>query len=396
MEITGIDGVVVAGNFDWPLIRLHTDEDVVGYGEVRDHFPGGHDETLHVDDPLDLALGLEEELVGRDPTDLAGVVEAVRDYGGYGRRGGGVSAVEMACCDAAGKALGVPAHTLLGGTYREEVRVYCDCRAGNPVADSTRDYGLAENDYTPAGYADHAAQRDAFDFLKFDLTPRALATFADERGVRENRLTGAGLDYLEDVVAAIRQAVPADTDVGFDCASMMDLPVADAIRFGRMLDDYDVACVEDLRPQDDVAGWRAVTEAIETPTITGEDLYCREGFAPLVREDAVRLVGPDLLTAGGLRETVRIADLANANGMPANLHFAASPVGFAASVHAAAAIEDLLAVEFHAVGVPWWDDLVEETLFEDGYAPVPERPGLGVTVDEDAVREHARDGGDWL
>ena len=396
MEITGIDGVVVDGNFEWPLVRVETDAGIEGYGEVRDHSRGhAHAETYYLEDPLALALELEPELVGRDPTDVVGIFEDIRSYGGWGRLGGGVSGIEMALWDVKGKHLGVPVHELLGGRYREEVRVYCDCRAGNPVSDSAVDYGLAENDYSPAGYAEHAARREAegFDFLKFDLDPKAAAHVTGEAGVRGGSLTRAGLAYLEEVIAAIREAVADDTDVGFDCAGMRTLPIADVVRFGRRADAYDLACLEDLRPDGDVEGWRKLTRAIETPTITGEDLYTRAGFAPLVRREAIQLVGPDLLTAGGIRETVRIGELGNAHGMAANLHFAASPIGFAASLHAAAAIENLLALEFHAIGVPWWDDLVEGgPLFEDGYATVPESPGLGIELDNDAIAAHSKDG----
>ncbi|WP_436923924.1 mandelate racemase/muconate lactonizing enzyme family protein [Halosimplex amylolyticum] len=395
MEITGISAVLVEGNFDWPLVRVETDEGVTGYGEVRDHGRGQFDpaETFYVDDPLDLALALEPELVGEDPTNVAERFEAIRRYGGWGRAGGGVSGVEMALWDAYGKSVGEPVWKLLGGKYRDDVRVYCDCRAGEPVADSATDYALDANDYTPEGYADHAAQREAegFDFLKFDLMPSALEHVTGEAGVRDGNVTKAGLDYVEEVTASIREAVSADTDVGFDCYELSRFPVSDAVRFAERLDGYDLAVVEDVVPDDDVSGWSRVTDAVATPTITGEDLYTVDGFRPLIESGAVDVVGPDLLTAGGIRETKRICTFANQHGMPANLHFAGSPVGFAASVHAAAAVEDLLGLEFHAVGVPWWGDLVEESLFADGRAPVPEDPGLGVTLDEDAIFAHARE-----
>ncbi|MFB6134781.1 MAG: mandelate racemase/muconate lactonizing enzyme family protein [Halanaeroarchaeum sp.] len=396
MEITSIGGVLVEGNFDWPLVRIETDEGITGYGEVRDHGRGEFDpaETFYVDDPLDLALDLAPELVGTDPTNVAGRFEEIRRYGGWGREGGGVSGVEMALWDAYGKAVGEPVWKLLGGKYRDEVRVYCDCRA---VADSATDYALANNDYSPAGYAEHAATREAqgFDFLKFDLMPSAAKHVTGEVGLRDGHLTRAGLEYVEEVVAALREAVSADTDLGFDCYELSACPVSDAIRFAERLAGYDVSVLEDVVPDDDVEEWSRVTDATTIPTITGEDLYTVEGFAPLVRNDAIDVVGPDLLTAGGIRETVRICTFANHHGMPANLHFAGSPVGFAASVHAAAAIEDLLALEFHAVGVPWWEDLVAETPFENGRAPVPETPGLGVTLDEDVVLDHARED-DWV
>jgi L-alanine-DL-glutamate epimerase-like enolase superfamily enzyme len=399
MEITGISAVNVDGNFEWPLIRIDTDEGIAGYGEVRDHGrpyeKGRHAESFYVDDPKDLALDLGPELIGEDPTNVIGRFEDIRGFGGWGRLGGGISGVEMALFDIAGKHFDVPAYQLLGGKYRDEVRIYCDCRAGEPVTDSAVSYKLTENDYTPEGYAEHAAQREAegFDFLKFDLDPRALEQVSGGAGVRGDHLTEAGLEYLEDVVDALRGAVDKDTDIGFDCASMRSLSIEDAIRFGKVLDDYGISAYEDVTPDRDVSGWTEITEAIQTPTITGEDLYTLDGFRELIRNEAIDLVGPDLLTAGGIRETARIGDFANQHGMPANLHFAASPVGFMASVHSAAAIPNLLAMEFHAIGVPWWGDLVEEgPLFEDGYAEIPDRPGLGVTPNEDAIVEHAKVG----
>jgi gluconate/galactonate dehydratase len=403
MEIIGIQTVVVEGNFDWPLIRIDTDAGVSGYGEIRDAvrpYEEWHPELAYVDDPTALVHDLEPHVIGMNPTDVRSVVDAIRPYGGWGRLGGGVSAIEMACWDITGKDLGVPVWQLIGGKGRDEVRVYCDCRAGHPVADSATDYALDGNDYTPAGYAEHAEQREreGFDSLKFDLNPGALEHVDGTHGLRNGSLTRAGLDYLVEVVEAVRGAVAPDTDVGFDCFSMRDLPLADAIRFARAVEEYDLAYLEDIRHDDDLEGWRELTARTDTPTMTGEDLYTVDSFRALVSDGAVRLVGPDLLTVGGIRETVRVAEFAGHHGLQTSLHFAASPVGFVASLHAAAAIEDLLGLEFHAVGVPWWGDLVEspDPLFEDGYATVPEAPGLGVELDESVVRAHATDENPWF
>lgn len=111
----------------------------------------------------------------------------------------------------------------------------------------------------------------------------------------------------------------------------------------------------------------------------------------MIRAEAVDLVGPDLLTAGGINETVRIAEAAGLHGTGTNLHFAGSPVGFAASVHAAAAIEDLVAVEYHARGTPWWEDLLAgpELSISNGSVDVPKRPGLGIELDHETIADHA-------
>ena len=396
MEITGIQTVVVDGNFEWPLVRVETDAGISGYGEVRDHLRGyGHDETHYVRDPGALAEELESVLVGRDPTAVVERFEDLRPYGGPGRLGGGVSGVEIALWDITGKHLGVPVADLLG-RRRDSVRVYCDAHAGHPIADSAVDYRPDGENYAPEAYAEHAEAVEAkgYDFLKFDLTPEACEPVTGRAGTRSGRLTEAGLQYLVDVVAAVREVLDPETDLGFDCAGLSGLTVTDAVRFGRAVDQFHLACLEDLRPHDDVEGWSRVTEAIETPTICGEDTYAREGFGDFVREEALNLVGPDLLTAGGIFETVRIAEAAGLHGMGTNLHFAGSPVGFAASVHAGAAIDDLLAVEFHAVGTPWWEDLVADgdSLIRDGQAAVPDAPGLGIELDHERVAEYAIDG----
>ena len=145
MRIVDIRIAVVEGDFDWTLVRIETDEEICGYGEVRDAGSKW------------LALNLKPYLIGEDPTDVERLFRKIRRFGGRGRQGGGVSGVEMALWDIAGKVHGVPVHKLLGGKFSDRIPIYCDCHAGKPIA-SRDDCQLDEVNYTPEAYAENAAE----------------------------------------------------------------------------------------------------------------------------------------------------------------------------------------------------------------------------------------------
>ncbi len=165
------------------------------------------------------------------------------------------------------------------------------------------------------------------------------------------------------------------------------------IRLAKALDKYRLAWFEDMIPWQHTDQWRTITEAIETPTTTGEDIYLLKDFKPLIEKRAVDIVHPDLASSGGLLETKRIADYAEEFGVAMAMHQAGTPVSFMASVHCAAASQNFLALEHHSVDIPWWEDLVKmvdgNKLIDKGFAPVPlEAPGLGIELNEDVLKEH--------
>ncbi len=156
-----------------------------------------------------------------------------------------------------------------------------------------------------------------------------------------------------------------------------------------------MAWLEDLIPWQLTDQWLHLTRNLTTPTCTGEDIYLRRHFEPLIARRAVSVIHPDLATAGGIHETKRIGDRAQEMGMPMALHAAGSPVAFLASVHCAAATENFFVLENHAVDVAAWDDLLEgidKPLVRNGYAPVPEGSGLGFeSLNPDALEAHLDD-----
>ncbi|MBS7654240.1 MAG: mandelate racemase/muconate lactonizing enzyme family protein [Candidatus Bathyarchaeia archaeon] len=390
MKITDVKVAVIRGNFCWPLVRVDTDEGISGLGEARDYSPAHH----YVIPLKEQILRLKKVIVGEDPTNIERLSARIRAYGAEGRFGGAVSGIEIALWDILGKSLGVPIYKILGGKFRSKIRIYCDCHAGRAISDAATDYSFegAEEFYTPEAYAEAAKRIKAMGFtiLKFDLHPQ----YAGKDALIGNVPTGKAIKYEVSVVEALRDAVGDDFPLALD--SYQGGTVEGAIRFGKAVDPYGLLWIEDIIDWKDTRGFKTVTKSITTPTLTGEDIYTATGFKPLIEERAVDIVAPDIATNGGIMENKKVAWLANLYGLSIAPHCAGSPVSTMANVHAAAAMpENLIAIEFHAVAVPWWDDLaggVDKPIIKDGYISVPERPGLGVEINEKAARKHLMDG----
>jgi L-alanine-DL-glutamate epimerase-like enolase superfamily enzyme len=140
---------------------------------------------------------------------------------------------------------------------------------------------------------------------------------------------------------------------------------------------------------------KTITDAVDIPILTGEDIYLKEPFEVLCRAHAVDMIHPDLASSGGILETKKIGDMAQEYGVPMAMHFAGTPVSCMANVHCAAATENFLVLENHSVDVPWWDSMVEgieKPILNKGFIKVPQGPGLGVTLNDEVVKQHLLDG----
>ena len=363
LKITDMRACTVASNFDYPIIRIDTNQYVYGLGEVRDGGVKGQ------------ALVLKPVLMGRNPLDIESNLDRIKPYAGHGRLGGGFSAIDMALHDIAGKVHGVPAYRLVGDKRRDRIRIYCDT---TPSRD-------------PKVYAQRmlARKKQGFTFFKADV---GVGLIRNRPGaVRDGTPTEKGLKYMCEYLAAIRDAIGYDVPLGTDHYGRLSVP--DAIRLGNAFEPYELAWLEDLIDWREWRGLKEITQAVVTPTLTGEDIFGLDGFRNLIENNAVDLIQPDMETSGGILETHRIADLANEFGIPTVFHFAGSPVGSMASVHCAATLRNFVVMENHAVDIPWWDDLVtgvSKPIVNKGYITVPETPGLGVTLNDDVVKEHLR------
>lgn len=391
LKITDMRLAVVASNYDYPSIRIDTNQDIYGIGEVRD---AGHKEN---------ALQFKSFLLGQNPCNVDMLFRTIKRYGGAGRQGGGVSGIELALWDLAGKAYGVPCYQFLGGKYRDKVRIYGD----TPIPDEP----------TPKAYVERALQRKALGltFIKFDLVlsvlndiPGALVGQPTRHAYRLHhrgrapgastgtRISDKGIARMAEIVAAVREAVGWETALCIDHFGHGALSLNEVIRLADALEPYGLAWIEDPMPWWDIEGHRLVTRAVRVPTAAGEELYLLDGFREMIETRAVDIIHPDLLTSGGMLETKRIADYAERHGIPTALHSAGSPISFMANVHCGAAISSLVALENHGLDMPFWHDLVTglpDPLMVDGYVSVPDKPGLGVDLNEEAIRANLRSGG---
>jgi L-alanine-DL-glutamate epimerase-like enolase superfamily enzyme len=302
----------------------------------------------------------------------------------------------MALWDLAGKAYGFPVYQLLGGKFRDRIRIYADTEmAADPAVTAAKLKARMERGIT---------------FLKMDLgiglldrTPGALSrpaglslreTFNTQHMFTGIEITRAGVEALADYVANVRRLIGMEIPLAVD--HFGHVGVNSCIRLGKALEPFNLAWLEDMIPWQYGELWKRITEAVDLPTCTGEDIYLKESFIDLCRMRAVDVIHPDLATAGGILETKKIGDAAQDFGVPMALHFAGSPVSCMANVHCAAATENFVALEHHSLDVPWWDDLVDglpKPLVQDGFITVPEAPGLGITLNEEVVRAHLKEPG---
>jgi len=370
-----------------PIVKIYTNQDVYGLGDVRD----GADKRY--------ALMLKSRILGENPCNVERIFKIIRQFGDHGRQGGGVSGVEMALWDLTGKVYQVPLYQLLGGKYRDRVRIYVDTpTVRHPSEFAEKMKGRLEKGFT-------IMKMDIGIGLIQDIpgTLTNMEFWEDMRGWDQNRgtygstmhpftrvqITDKGIEEMVKYVAAMREAIGWEIPVGVDHLGHMGLN--SMIRLGRAFEPYNIAWLEDLIPWQYTDQWKEISQAVQVPTLTGEDIYLKEGFRDLIEKRAVDIVQPDPVTAGGYLETKRIGDFAEEHGVAMVLHHASSPVTFMGCVHAAAATENFIALENHSVDNPWWEDLVtglDKPLVHEGYVTVPEKPGVGVDLNEEVVKEH--------
>jgi L-alanine-DL-glutamate epimerase-like enolase superfamily enzyme len=204
------------------------------------------------------------------------------------------------------------------------------------------------------------------------------------------QITQKGIEVLVEYVRQVRDVVGYEVPLAVDHFGHIN--VESCIRLGQALDQFTLAWYEDMIPWQFPEQFLRLSQSVTTPVCTGEDIYLKEGFLPLLEKRAVAVIHPDLATSGGLMETKKIGDMAQDYGVAMAMHMAGSPISFLSNVHCAAATENFLVLENHSVDHPEWSDLLDgiaKPLIVDGFAPVPDGPGLGFgELNEEAVRRY--------
>ncbi|GBF76511.1 mandelate racemase [Paenibacillus sp. 598K] len=400
---------IVGGPFHSSLIKVYTNQGITGFGEVRD----GADKVY--------AQLLKSRLLGENPCQIDKLFRRIKQFGGHARQGGGVSGLEIALWDLAGKAYGVPIYQMLGGKFRDRVRMYCDTEV------------TGRNTGTAMGEALKRRMELGFTFLKMDLgigqlihEPGALSApigFLEEmRDKSRNRynqnfnemtdeqirevtnrhydifniphpftgihVTEHGLDILEQYVADVRAVIGYQVPLAID--HFGHIGIEDCIKLGRRVDKFNLAWMEDMIPWQYTEQYARLARAVTTPICTGEDIYLKENFKPLLEAGGVSVIHPDVLTTGGILETKKIGDMAQDYGVAMAIHMAESPIACLAAAHVAAATENFMALEYHSCEVDWWDDIIVAPsyggkLVQQGFMTLTDAPGLGIDDLNDEV-----------
>jgi L-alanine-DL-glutamate epimerase-like enolase superfamily enzyme len=375
--------VVKPGPSPCVIIRIDTNQGVYGLGEVRDI--AGYQ----------YAMVLKSRILGQNPLNINFLFDKIAQFGGGARQAGGVCAVEMALWDIAGKVYNCPVYQMLGGKWRDAIRIYADTTESR----DPKEYGLRAKERIAMGLT----------WMKMDLGLDTLDGIPDtvmqpagmsrwELGNQPHPFTGIevtdkGIDRLCEYVAAVRDNIGYSVPLSMDHLGHMG--VKSIIRLGKAYEKYNLEWIEDVIPWFYTDLLKEITDASPTPTLTGEDIYQFSDFETLCTKHVVDKIHPDLSTSGGILQTHKIGDMAFKNGVPMAMHFAGTPVACMANVHCAAATRNFLALENHSLDVPFWQDLVtgiEKPIINQGYIKVPDTPGLGITLNDDEVKKHLRPG----
>jgi galactonate dehydratase len=355
------------------FVKIHTNQGIWGCGEGVDATPG----TYH------LVKMMGERIKGKSPLNVHRLFEDVRRSGFFEGAQSGMfiavlTAVETALWDLAGKALNVPVYQLLGGKFRDRIRVYCDTavyRTRNP---------------TPEMFGESAkeAVKMGFTAVKFDIDERADPNKYDQY----NWTASPGeLERMYNQVAAIRKAVGPKIDVCIDMHGRYDAPTGE--RVAKMMEPLNLMWLEEPIPAENVEAYKKITDSTSTPICAGENLYLAHGFRRMLEIGAVDIIMPDLQKAGGLGEGQRIANLSNLYYVPFAPHMVASYLGAMAASHVCASVPNFMILEwqiyFHTD--PMFKEIVtfDGPMVKDGFIPLSEKPGIGVEINEEGMRKYA-------
>ena len=396
LKITDMRYCVTAVLGRTAIIRIDTNQGIYGLGEVRD----GADERY--------ALMLKSRILGMNPCNVEMIFKTIKQFGGQSRQGGGVCGVEMALWDIVGKAYNVPAWQLLGGRYRDKIRLYADTpEAGSPDEQKKlMNYRISDQGYTwlkmdlginelkgkPGTLVnDKFWQNDHGDLQQWGNLNDPTSYGNTLHPFTQIQITDKGLDELAKLVENVRSMLGYDIPLSSDHYGHFD--VNNGIRLGKRMEQYRLAWLEDVISWEYTDQWKMLSDALETPCLTGEDIYLLKSFKPLIDMHAVDIIHPDLATSGGLLETKRIGDYAEEHGVAMAMHQAGTPISFMAGVHCAAATQNFLALEHHSIDLPWWESLVKTTdgrnLITKGFANLPlSAPGLGIELNDEVVKQH--------
>lgn len=384
MKITSIKTAATIGHGMHLWVRVTTDDGITGTGEC---VHGGKQAIAIIQD-------LEKKLIGRDLFAVDAIFEEMRrnhvfDGGDSGALITALTGIEIALWDLKGKALGVPVYELLGGQFRDKIRVYADCQVAPGM--NFDEIKKVVDDVLERGFT---ALKIDVDIDAYGYRDTEVAHFEKDRfNFTANQWEHERMVALVDMVT---EAAGRDIDVAADVHTRLDVP--SAIRLARALEPYHLMWLEEPVPAENVDAMRTVTQSTSVPICSGENIYLRHGFRDLLEKQAVNIIMPDIPKCGGLSECRKIANMAEVYYIPFAPHNVSSPIGTLASAHVCATVPNFLVLEFHWLHRDYWTTIIQEKtdIIKDGFIHLDGKPGIGVELDEEVGRQYQFPGTTWF
>lgn len=386
VKIRDVQTATIQMRYPAHLVKITTDQGLFGIGEAFNG-PG----------ILELIQDVKRVVVGADPLQVevlwAKMMEIAYAHGSNaGSAVSAIAGIETALWDLAGKILKAPVYSLLGGKYRDKLLVYHD--TGSP---RTAD---------PKPWVEEALRSKEYGFkaIKFDLDWESRnqgvmgrEPYKHRREVWNRVITAAEMRQWYKILEEILAALGPGYDVGVDLH--WNYNTRDALRFAQEIEPLKLWFLEDPIPPENADALKRITDATRTPILTGENLYTRHGFRPFIEKQACDIIQPDPQKCGGLLETKRIADMADLYYITFACHNMATPVGTVANAHVCAAVRSFVALESDSIEIPWWKDIIVNSggkFYPDGYYTLPDKPGLGIDLNEEVCKQHLAPGSRWF
>jgi galactonate dehydratase len=354
-------------------VKIYTNQDVWGCGEAVDAIQG----TYY------MIKRMGNQLTGQNPLNPNRLAEQIRKGAFFGGAQSGVfvavlTAIETALWDITGKVFNVPVYQLLGGKFRDKIRVYCDTALYTSTNPTPDDYAAAAKDAVSRGYnavkfdVDDGRDPNKYDRFNWTASP-------------------AEIDRMYNAIAAVRETVGPTIDVCVDMHGRYD--AITGMKMAKAYEPLNLMWLEEPVPADNPEVYKHITNETSTPICAGENIYLAYGFTKLLSDGALNIIMPDLQKAGGLGEGQRIANLANLYYVPFSPHMVASFLGAMASCHVCASVPNFQIMEWQIYmdKDELWKDIVtyDGPRTENSFITLSEKPGIGVEINEEGMKKHA-------
>ncbi|MFN8446050.1 MAG: mandelate racemase/muconate lactonizing enzyme family protein [Caldilineaceae bacterium] len=353
----------------WTFVQIDTDEGITGWGEATNYPGGGSFLTAQA------VLRMKDVLIGEDPANIEPLWHKMyRRYTYLGPRGlptAAISGIDIALWDIKGKALGRPIYDLLGGKFRDEIRLYAN--------------GWFAGCSTPEQYAEAAKRVVASGHDSIKLDP-FLEMIPYHTGYVTGQISAAGEELGCNIVAAIRDAVGPKVEILIDAHGHYNVPTAVRLA-NRLYAESRIDWFEEPVPPESYDALRSVREQVHCSICVGERLFTRWEFLPIFQQRLADYVMPDVVWTGGISELKRIATMAEVYYIPVSPHNAMGPLQVVAGAHVMMTVPNFYRLEHSTAAIPAYNQMLSEPIdFHGNVVQVTGKPGLGVEIDREMLR----------